>query len=169
MSLTDILSQYAGTPRPQPDTPAHFEEAARSTSPADLSSALSSMFRSDATPSFGQLVGSLFEKSDPQQRAGLLNHLIGALGPGAAGTVGGILSRALGSTANTATAVASGVTAQQASQVSPSDVTALAAHAEQQNPSVVDRVGSFYAQHPTLVKTLGGAALAVTLGRLYRH
>jgi hypothetical protein len=167
MSLTDILSQYAGTPRPQPDTPAHFEEAARGAAPADLSSALSSMFRSDATPSFGQLVGSLFEKSDSQQRAGLLNHLIGALGPGAAGSAGGILSRALGSTANTA--IASGVTPQQASQVSPSDVTALAAHAEQQNPSVIDRVGSFYAQHPTVVKTLGGAVLAVALGRLYRH
>jgi len=168
MSLTDILSQYAGTPRPQPDTPAHFEEAARGSSQADMSSALSSMFRSEATPPFGHLVGSLYEKSDPQQRAGLLNHLIGSLGPGATtGAAGGLLSKVFG--ANASTAITNGVTEQQASRVSPTDVTALAAHAEQQNPTVVDRVGSFYAQHPSLVKILGGGVLAVALGRLYRH
>jgi hypothetical protein len=163
----DILNQYTGTPRPQPNTEAHFEEVARSASPTDLSSALSSMFRSDATPSFGQLVGSLFEKSDPQQRAGLLNHLIGSLGPEAAGAAGGVLGKALGPEASTA--IEKGATPEQASQLSSSDITALAAHAEQGNSSVVDRVGSFYAQHPSLVKTLGGAVLAVALGRLYRH
>lgn len=42
----------------------------------------------------------------------------------------------------------------------------LAEKAEQQNPSIVDRMGDFYAQNPTLVKAIGGAALAVALGHM---
>jgi len=32
--------------------------------------------------------------------------------------------------------------------------------------SIVDRLGSIYAEHPALIKTLGSAALAVTLAKL---
>ena len=31
------------------------------------------------------------------------------------------------------------------------------------DPGIVERMGDFYAEHPTLVKTIGGAALAVAL------
>ena len=164
MALADLLNRYTGTPQPQADTPAHFDEAAQSSSVESLGSALSSMFRSDATPPFGQLVGSLFDRSNPEQRAGVLNHLVEALGPGAAGVGGGILGKILGNTGSSGAAPS--VTPEQASKLSPSEVTTLAAHAEQHDPSVVDRVGTFYAAHPTLVKSLGGLALAVALGHL---
>ncbi len=39
----------------------------------------------------------------------------------------------------------------------------MAAHAEQHDPGIVDRVGGYYAEHPKLFKTLGSAALAVAL------
>jgi len=42
----------------------------------------------------------------------------------------------------------------------------LAAHAENANPSIVDSLSSFYAQHSSLVKTLGGAALTVALAKV---
>ncbi|MEJ7618375.1 MAG: hypothetical protein WKF30_15740 [Pyrinomonadaceae bacterium] len=42
----------------------------------------------------------------------------------------------------------------------------IAAEAEQRDPSIVDRVSDLYAEHPTLIKTLGGAALAVILAKL---
>jgi hypothetical protein len=45
-------------------------------------------------------------------------------------------------------------------------VQELAAKAEQQNPGIVDRMGDFYAEHPTLVKAIGGAALAIALGHM---
>jgi hypothetical protein len=40
------------------------------------------------------------------------------------------------------------------------------AQAEQKNPSVVERASEFYAQHPTLVKTIGGGALAIVLAKI---
>ena len=58
------------------------------------------------------------------------------------------------------------VSAEQAGQLTPEQVQAIAAHAEQAHPGVVERLGHFYAEHPTLVKTLGSAALAIALARL---
>ena len=163
MAFLDILNRYAGAPQPQPDTPAHFEEAASNVSHETLGSALASMFRSSSTPDFGSTVGNLFSQSNPQQRAGLLNQLAQSLGPAALGAGGGVLGRLLGTSSAGPTPA---ITPEQASQVSPSEVTALATHAEQHDSSIVDNVGSFYAQHPVLVKTLGVAALAVALGHM---
>ena len=45
-----------------------------------------------------------------------------------------------------------------------------AAHqAEQRDPSIVDRVSGFYAQHPTLVKALGAAAMWEVLRHMANH
>lgn len=163
----EIARQYATSAQPQPETPEHFEQAAQSESPDSLGNALSSMFRSDATPPFGNMVASLFGQSNPQQRADVLNHLVQALGPAAASVGGaGILGQLLG---GAQPGNPPRITPEQAAQVSANDVSQLAAHAEQHNPSVIDRLGSFYAQHPTVVKTLGAAALAVALGHLRRR
>ena len=55
------------------------------------------------------------------------------------------------------------ITPEQAAQVSPADVGAIAAHAEQHDATIVDQIGAFYAQQPTLAKTLGAAALTMVL------
>jgi len=168
MEQADIVNQYANSAQPRPETPAHFDQVTQSTSAESLGSALAAMFRSSSTPPFGDMVGSLFGESSPQQRADVLNHLTQVLGPAAATAGGaGILGKLLGG-AQRASA-APGITAEQAAQVPPSEVTQLATRAEQHNPSVVDRLGSFYAQHPQLVKTLGAAALAVALGHMRRR
>jgi hypothetical protein len=164
MGLIDILKQYAGTPQAQSDTPAHFDEVARSAPPESLGTAISSMFRSNSTPPFGQIVGTLFNQSNPEQRAGVLNQIIQSMGPAALGAGGGVLGRILGSSG--AAGPTPTVTPQHTSQFSPTDVTALATQAEKANPSVVDTVGAFYSQHPALVKTLGAAALAVALSHM---
>jgi hypothetical protein len=39
----------------------------------------------------------------------------------------------------------------------------MASHAEKADPSIVDRASAFYAEHPTLVKNLGAAALSLVL------
>ena len=164
MSLLDILSQYAGSAQPQADTAAHFDAAAQQASPGALGGALAAMFRSSATPAFGQQIGDLFNRSNPAQQAGLLNQILQSVGPSALGAAGGVLGGLLG-TAGTAGAMPT-ITPQQASQLSPADVQAIATHAEQQNPSNIDRAGAFYAEHPTLVKSLGVAALAMTMSHL---
>jgi len=44
--------------------------------------------------------------------------------------------------------------------------TPFVTKAEQQDGSIVDRLGNFYAQRPTLVKTLGVAALGVVMAHM---
>jgi hypothetical protein len=48
----------------------------------------------------------------------------------------------------------------------PEAVSQLATEAHKQNPSIVDTVSGFYAQHPTLVKGLGAAALAIAMSHM---
>ena len=164
MGFMDILNQYAGQQQGQPAPAAaqHFEQVAQQAPQAVVSHGLAEAFRADQTPPFGEMVAHLFGNSDPQQRAGLLNQLVGGLGPGllGAGTGGplGDLVRRLGA--------GSTVTPEQAAAVTPEQVQQVATHAEQQNPSIIDRVSDFYAQHPTLVQTLGSAALTIALAKM---
>ena len=41
--------------------------------------------------------------------------------------------------------------------------------AQQHSPAILGGLSDFYAQHPTLVKTLGSAALAIALGKISQH
>ena len=97
------------------------------------------------------------------EKAGLLNQVIGALGPGAAQTLGGT-----GALAGLAGLLKGGapVTPQQAQDVSPEQVQVLAKQASQKSPSVVDAAAGFYAQHPQLVKAVGAGALALLMSRI---
>jgi hypothetical protein len=58
------------------------------------------------------------------------------------------------------------LTPDQAQKLSPEVVQQLATHAQNSNPSIVDSVSNFYAQHSTLVKTLGGTALIIALAKV---
>ena len=78
MDIADILKQYADRPT---DTQTDFDEVARQVPPDVLGSGIAQAFRSDQTPAFGDMIGSLFGGSNPQQRAGLLGQLISAVGP----------------------------------------------------------------------------------------
>jgi len=157
-----LLSQYVGNSPGQAPASVHddFQQVAQAAPPATLANSLSAAFRSDQTPPFGQMVGHLFGQSDPNQRAGLLNTLIGSIGPqalsgGALSGLAGLLGGGQGQ-----------VTPQQASQVPPQAVQELAANAATQNPGIVDNVSNFYSQHPTLVKSLGAGALAMLLSHM---
>jgi hypothetical protein len=163
MGVMDILQHYANPGADTQAAPAHFDEVVRN-APADaVGGGVAEAFRSDQTPAFGQMVSRMFGQSNPQQRAGVLNHLLPALGPGAlAGLGGGALARLLGQRDN----APAQVTPELAAQVTPDQVEQLATHAQQRDPGVVDKLGGFYSAHPDLVKTLGGAALAVTLASI---
>jgi hypothetical protein len=98
----------------------------------------------------------------------MLNQLLGGMGPGLLSSLAG---GALGNLGGLGGLLGGGgsqpqVTPEQASQMTPEQVQQIAAQAEQHNPGIVDRMGDFYAEHPTLVKTLGGAALAIALGHI---
>jgi hypothetical protein len=136
-----------------------YSQVVQSAPRSHLASGLAEAFRSSETPPFGQMLGTLFGNSNGQQRAGILNKLLGAVGPGVLAS-GGLSSLAglLGGGNN--------VTPEQANQIPPETVQQLAEHAEKQNPSIVDQAGEFYAQHPTLVKALGAGSLALIMSHL---
>ena len=184
-------AQGANTGRPEEDFDRVAQEAPRETVAQGVTQAL----RSDQTPPFPQMVGQMFGQSNPNERAGMLNQLIAAAGPsligmlsgrGGAGGLGGLgggsgglgglggMAGGLGGLGGILGGLLNGggngqqpqITPEQASQISPEEVQEIAKKAEQENPSVVDRMGDFYAQHPNVVKGLGGAALAIALAHM---
>ena len=165
MGLLDILKQYSNpATTPTGEVFGHFDTVAQQANPQDLGKGIAAALRSDSTPSFAQTIGGLFGQSSPSQKAGVLNEIVQALGPAGLATAGGgILGRILGTGTG---APSTPITPAQASQVSPADLSTIAASVQQQNGSIVDRLGSFYAQHPALVKTLGVAALGVVMSHM---
>jgi hypothetical protein len=191
--LNDLLQQYNGVrPQQAPDTVEDdFDQFTQAAPPTAVSDGLAAAFRDDQTPPFPNMLGQLFEKSNGQQRASILNTLISALGPtvlsqilargggggigaggGATGggalgggglsdILGGILGGGGGGAQQTPQ-----ITPEQAEQISPEAVEQVAAEAEKKDPSIIDRVSDIYASQPTLIKILGGAALAVALSKI---
>jgi len=136
-----------------------FQQVAQAAPPDVEAGGLSQAFRSDQTPPFPDMLANLFSHSNPDQRAGLLNQLLGSLGPGVlAALPAGLSSLVPGS-----------ITPQQANQIPPEQVQQMAAHAERQNPTIVDQVSSFYAQHPQVVKAIGGLALSIALQHMLQR
>jgi hypothetical protein len=164
--LGGVLKQYlsAGAAQSATNAPDHFQQVAQAAPPDVVSHGLAETFRSDQTPPFSQMVGQLFAQGTPEQQAGMLKQLLGSLSPAALTALAG--NGALGSLSAGSSVTPAAISAQQASQFTPAQVEQIAAHAEQQNPSVIDTMSNFYAQHSGLVKTLGGAALAIALAKI---
>jgi hypothetical protein len=163
-AINEIISKYSGAAGGTAAAPADphqdFVNVAKA-APQDVTAdALAHNFRSDQTPSFPEQVANLFRGSNSNQRAGLLNHLLGAINPATLASIPGLkgLAGTLGGQQT--------VTPQQADQISPEQVQQAAAHAESSNPSIIDQVSRFYAAHPNVVKALGGAAIATALRRI---
>lgn len=192
--IGNILQQYGGINPNQPprEVEDHFDQVAQNTPHDDLADGLSEAFRSDQTPPFPNMVGQLFGQADTHQRAGMMNQILGALGPavigsmlnrgagggmgggmgGLGGGLGGGMGGALGG--GILGSILNGAMGQQQARVRPEDVERmrpeefeeLARHAERENPGIIDNLSRFYAQNPALVKSLGGAALAIALGKM---
>jgi hypothetical protein len=157
--LASVLQQYtsAGAAAPAPNVPAHFDQVAQSAPPSVMADGLAAAFKSEQTPGFGRMLATLFANSNADQKAGLLNHLLSSLNPAS-------LTQILSSM--TGLGHGKQITAEQAQQISPEVIQRAGENAERLNPSIVGAVSRFYAQHPTLVKTLGSTALAVALAKV---
>ena len=144
MGLLDILSQYQQQPnRPPPHVFDDFDRVAREAQPEDIELGLEEAFNSEDTPPAEEMIGQLYEKSDDDTRASLLNQILG-----------------FGNRR---------VSPQEAHQISPREVQIAAAQAAQKNPSVIQAASRFYARHPALVQNLGQVALAVLMRGMARR
>lgn len=166
--LSSVLGQFTGG-KSSPDVHNDFQTVAENAPSDMLSKGLSAMFSSPQTPPFGQMAGQLFGRAAPNQQAGMLSQLLGGMGPSvlaslASGVGGGALGNMLSRFGGGGSTPV--VTPDQASQLTPADVETVANHAEQHSPGIIDKMSEFYAQHPGLVKTLGGAALTVAMAKM---
>ncbi|AXK72186.1 hypothetical protein DWG18_07750 [Lysobacter sp. TY2-98] len=148
-SLAQQLSTHGNAPVP-PEARQQVEQIVQQAPPQALSAGLQDAFNSDQTPPFAQMVGQLFGHANEQQKSGILGALLGGLG----GASHPVVQQA-------------GIDPNAPARATPQQVEQIAQQAQQQNPGIVGQMSQFYAQHPTLVKSLGGMALAVMLGRMH--
>jgi hypothetical protein len=154
--LGNLLGQYLGGGANTAQASDDFDRAAQAAPRDALAQGLAQALRSDQTPPFPQMLAQMFGNSNPDQRAGMLNQLIAGAGPGLLGKLGGLFGGNAGGK----------ITPEQASQVSEQQIKDIAEQAQKENPGILDRMGEFYAEHPTAVKAIGATALAVALGAM---
>ena len=156
--LGNLAKQYASGAASETDVHSAYDQTARSVPQTTLADALTHTFNSDQTPPFEQMLSGLFKQSTPEQKAALLNQLASALPGGLASIAAAAGLKGVPSGAD--------VSPQQAQQVTPQQVQTMAQQAAKKNPTIVDQAASFYAQHPTLVKSIGAGALALLMSRI---
>jgi hypothetical protein len=140
MGWMDVLNQYRNAPAAPPHVANDFEAVANEVPRHELGESIEEAFRSDQTPPLEQMVRRLFEHSDPDQRAGLLNRIRESQGQHP-------------------------LTPDEARDVPPAEVERMAAQARD-NPPMLQRISRFYADHPQVVQMLGQAALGVVMNRM---
>lgn len=157
-NLMGLLQQYENPAAANAgNTGQDFERVAQTASQPHVAAGLAQAFHSNETPPFSQMLSTLFSNSNGEQQAGILNQLVASLGKGAGSNLlGGLTGRS------------SPVTPEQAQQVRPETVQQLAEQAQKNDPSVVEKASKFYAQHPTLIKSLGADALGLIMSHMSR-
>jgi len=160
MGLMDMLNQALGGQQGAPQ----FSDVAQDAPSDALAKGLSAAFASDQTPAIGNMVSQIFGQSNGAQQAGMLNQLLGTLGPG---VMAGLAGGALGSIMRPGQTQ---ITPSQASQLTPQQVQDVVNHANDVHPGgVADQLGAFYAQHRSLINTLGGVAATVAMMKMKDH
>lgn len=158
--MKGLLTQYVSGAAPSGDAGAHFQQIAQSVDSGTLAQGIAAAMRSDQTPPFAQLVSQLFASGSGDQKMAMLNTLLSNVSPEQRAQLAALIP-GLGSTTS--------VTSDQAATVSATAVQNLAQRVEQHNPGIVDQMSTLYAAHPTLVKTLGTAAMMIAMRKIAEH
>jgi hypothetical protein len=160
-SLGGIFAQYAPGAAAPADVATHFDQVAQTADSTTVASGIAAALRSDQTPDFGTTVSQLFANASPAQKAGMLNALLASAPAGLRDQLAGLIPGAAATSAP--------VTGAQVSAVPPDVVASIASRLHQQSGTIVDTMSAFYAQHPTLVKTLGSAAMVIAMRKMAEH
>jgi hypothetical protein len=154
--MKGMLSQYASGAVPAGDAGAHFQQVAQSVDSGTLAQGIAAAMRSDDTPPFAQMVSQLFAQGSSDQKTAMLTTLLSSLSPGQQAQLSS-LAPGLGG------ALAGGTAA---GTLTPAAIQSLAQHVEQHDAGIVDKMSALYAAHPTLVKTLGSAAMVIAMRKI---
>src|SRR5262245_7789323 len=161
-TVTDIVEHYQSG---SSDTATHenFQEVVE-TAPKDVvTNGIAGMFKSGDTPPFADMISNLFAQSNQSQRAGLLSHLLSVVPPATLASLPGLgnVKELFGGNRSAVDSAAS--------QLSPDQVRQIATHAEAKDPGIIEKVSGFYAEHPGLMKAVGGMALAVAMKHMTKR
>lgn len=163
----NILQQVVGGNSPAlADIENHFLQATQGSDAGVISQGLAAMFHSDQTPPFAQMAGQLFGQANPDQQAGMLNHLLSAVPGGLSALAGGSGGSALANIVSQLAGSSSTVTPAQAALLTPDQMQKIVEIAHQNYPGIVEHMSDFYAQHAGLIKTLGSGALSLALAKM---
>ena len=173
MGLLDFLARYHPPGEiPPPQVLEDFDRVSNEASPEDIEVGLEDAFNSDVTPPFEQMVGQLYDESDDDTRASLLNEIIASMGGSnqvANAVGGGALGGVLGGLLRRGGQGNPRISPADARSIPPRDIEVAAAEARRQNPGVVQQISRFYARHPQLVQVLGQAALSILMSGMARR
>ncbi len=122
-------------------------------SPVDTIKKLLSSAGTEGGPDLSGLVGQLFEHSNDTQKKGLLNQIMGALGPQGSSIAQETLGVSLPDAANE-------YSEEHVANISPEQVQALIAQAHTFAPDLAQRIGGFYSEHHDLLHTVGGFVIS---------
>src|SRR5262249_53071058 len=125
-----------------------------SAEPTSLAQGIAASIRSDDTPPFAHLVSQMFSSASDDQKSTILNTLLSSVTPEQRAHLSGLIP-GMGTTASGST--------EQAAAISPADIQSLARGVEQHDAGIIEKMSALYAAHPTLIKTLGAAALTVAM------
>lgn len=194
--LGDLLNQYGGgqSGQAEEEVEQHFDQFAKAAPASSMAEGLLAAFAdTQQTPSFANQTASLYGASGGDTKAQVLNALLavggpmlmqkmagggggggsmlgGLLGGGGGGGITGMLGGLLGGGGPSMLEGLLGgkqhVTPEIAAQVPDSVVEKLADQAAEQDPGIMGQLSQIYANHPTLIKTLGGAALTIAMSRM---
>ncbi len=158
MSLFDdvksLLSSAAAGASPAGEPGAHFEQFAQSVDPTTLAQGIAASIRSDDTPPFAHLMSQLFSSASDDQKSTIVNTLLSSVTPD---------QRAHLSTLIPGMGTDASVSSEHAATMSPADIQSLAHGVEQHDAGIIDKMSALSAAHPTLIKTLGAAALTMAM------
>jgi hypothetical protein len=162
--FADLLKQYTGGNPSAANVEQHFDQVAQAAPTPSLASGLAAALQSGQAGSFSQVASQLFSKANGQQQATMLSGLLSAVGPS-------VMAKFTGNNPNSPLAALlnsgqTSVTPEQAANIPSGDVAALAEHAHNADPSIIERMSQIYAEHPTLIKTLGTAAMAIAVKKI---
>lgn len=158
--VKNVIGQYTAGNASTEDLSAQFHQVVGAADPNAVTHGIAAVLGQNGTQPFGQMVSQLFANGSADQKAGMLNALLANASPEIRAKLGSLMPAA---------AATGAVSAPQATSVSPDVVSTLAQQVHSQNPGVVQQLSSFYAQHPTLVKTLGTAAMMLAMRKIAEH
>ncbi len=163
--LSGLFNNVASGNLSEQETQNHYSQIAQQVPQQTLGAAIGPALSSLDNGEVQERVRNSAQQMNPEQRGGITQALLGALGGGAlgggmgGGALGGILSQ-LG---------VSPAVASNPQSATPDDISKLAGHAHATDPGLFEKATAFYSAHPTLVNALGTAVVAKIVGNISRQ